>query len=76
MNQQSIPLGSRCVLVHVLEGINFHHYKTKYDRKKQKTKTHNSCIYQKIEYVEGNPKMKNIAKTCNCRNMKVKKEKA
>ena len=45
MNQHGIPLGSGCV-GHDLEDTNFHHGKTKQGRKKQKTNTHISDIYQ------------------------------
>ena len=42
MNQPGVPLGSGCILVCALEGTNFHHNKTKQDRKNKNQKNKNS----------------------------------
>ena len=44
--------------------------------RKEKTQNKKSifCVSPKIEYVEGNLEVESISRTCNCRNIKVKKE--
>ena len=50
MNQQGVPPGSGCILVHVLEGTKFHHYKTQQDRKlKNKKQKPITCTSTKIK---------------------------
>ena len=79
MNQHGIPLHSGCMLVMFQKALTStiveQNETEKTKNTKIKKKTYLVYLPNYVEYVEGNLEVENISKTCNYRNMKVKKEK-